>query len=441
MTSPHQRAWPATTRTTPLQHEVALPGSKSLTNRELVLAALADGPSTLRAPLIARDTTLMVAALRELGAHIEEVDSNVASPDLLVTPIPEGHRVDATIDCGLAGTVMRFVPPLMALIHGHARFDGDDAARARPMSATLDALGQLGLGVKSSEGKLPFTLTNTGVLSESTLRIDASASSQFVSGLLLVAARLPEGLRIEHTGSQLPSIPHIDMTLECLRARGVKADMVEPGVWVVEPGPIAAHSVTIEPDLSNAAPFLAAPLITGGRLSVSGWPESTTQVGALVPGLLEHFGATVSSRGGIMTIDGGAGLAGGATLPGVDLDLGHAGELAPTLVTLAALGSQPSTFRGIGHLRGHETDRLAALVANITGLGGVAVETEDGITVSPASLRAGEWRSYDDHRMATSGALLGLAVEGITVDDIGCTSKTLPEFPILWEALLKSPSV
>jgi len=383
----------------------------------------------------------MVAALRELGAHIEEVDSNVASPDLLVTPIPEGHRVDATIDCGLAGTVMRFVPPLMALIHGHARFDGDDAARARPMSATLDALGQLGIGVKSSEGKLPFTLTNTGVLSEATLRIDASASSQFVSGLLLMAARLPEGLRIEHTGSQLPSIPHIDMTLECLRARGVKADMVEPGVWVVEPGPIAAHSVTIEPDLSNAAPFLAAPLITGGRLSVSGWPESTTQVGALVPELLEHFGATVSLWGGMMTIDGGAGLAGGATLPGVDLDLSHAGEIAPTLVTLAALGSQPSTFRGIGHLRGHETDRLAALVANITGLGGVAVETEDGITVSPASLRAGEWRSYDDHRMATSGALLGLAVEGITVDDIGCTSKTLPEFPILWEALLKSPSV
>ena len=441
MTSPHQRAWSATTRTTPLLHEVALPGSKSLTNRELLLAALADGPSTLRAPLIARDTTLMVAALRELGARIEEVDSNVASPDLLVTPIPEGHRVDATIDCGLAGTVMRFVPPLMALIHGHARFDGDDAARARPMSATLDALGQLGIGVKSSEGKLPFTLTNTGVLSEATLRIDASASSQFVSGLLLMAARLPEGLRIEHTGSQLPSIPHIDMTLECLRARGVKADMVEPGVWVVEPGPIAAHSVTIEPDLSNAAPFLAAPLITGGRLSVSGWPESTTQVGALVPGLLEHFGATVYLRSGMMTIDGGAGLAGGAPLPGVDLDLSHAGELAPTLVTLAALGSQPSTFRGIGHLRGHETDRLAALVANITGLGGVAAETADGLTVSPASLRAGEWRSYDDHRMATSGALLGLAVEGITVDDIGCTSKTLPEFPILWEALLKSPSV
>lgn len=440
MTSPRQSAWPAATRTTPLQHEVALPGSKSLTNRELVLAALAEGPSTLRAPLIARDTTLMVSALRELGAHIDEVDSNVASPDFLVTPIPKGHGVDATIYCGLAGTVMRFVPPLMALLQGQARFDGDEAARARPMSATLDALGQLGLGVESSEGKLPFTLTNTGALSHGTLRIDASASSQFVSGLLLVAPRLPEGLRIEHTGSELPSIPHIDMTLECLRARGVKADMVEPGVWVVEAGPISAHSVTIEPDLSNAAPFLAAPLITGGQLSVTGWPESTTQVGALVPGLLEHFGATVSLRGGVMTIDGGTGLTGGATLPGVDLDLGHAGELAPTLVTLAALSSQPSTFRGIGHLRGHETDRLAALASNITRLGGVATETEDGITVSPAPLRPGEWLSYDDHRMATSGALLGLAVEGITVDDIGCTAKTLPEFPALWEALLKSPS-
>ena len=440
MNSGTRSSWAATTRREPLRHTVSLPGSKSPTNRELVLAALASDPSTLHAPLMARDTSLMMDALRQLGAGIDAIDSGSEGHDLLVTPIPQGHTVEATIQCGLAGTVMRFVPPLMALLRGHAHFDGDVAARARPMSATLDALEQLGLDVDSASGKLPFSLSNTGRSAATTLRIDASASSQFVSGLLLMAARLPEGLRIEHTGSQLPSIPHIDMTLQCLRARGITADMVEPGVWAVEPGEIDAHPVTIEPDLSNAAPFLAAPLITGGHLSVTGWPESTTQVGALVPELLQHFGAHVSLDDGVMTIDGGDGFAGRASLPGVDLDLSHAGELAPTLVTLAALSSGPSTFRGIGHLRGHETDRLAALVANITALGGSATETEDGITVTPAELHAGEWKSYDDHRMATSGALVGLAVEGVTLDDMACTSKTLPEFPKLWESLLTSPS-
>jgi len=382
----------------------------------------------------------MVEALRALGATITEGNPGPFGPDLHITPIPENCSNPPTLDCGLAGTVMRFVPPLSLVIPGSLSFDGDAGARLRPMATTLDALGQLGVEVDATlEGFLPFTLTNTGAIHGRVVSIDASASSQFVSGLLLVGARLPGGLRIEHQGDSLPSLPHIDMTLHCLRGRGVAAEMVSPGIWEVAPGAIAGVEVAIEPDLSNAAPFLSAALITGGSVSISGWPESTTQVGGLVPELLEHWGASITRTPGVVTVEGGDGIAGGRELPGVDLDLSHAGELAPTFVALAALSPASSQFRGIGHLRGHETDRLKALVSNIEALGGSASETSDGIVVAPAELHPGLWKAFDDHRMATSGALLGLAIPGVEVDDIACTSKTLPEFPALWEELLSSP--
>jgi len=432
--------WSAPERAQPLRHSLSLPGSKSLTNRELVLAALAEGPSTIRRPLHSRDTALMVEALRSLGATITEVPGDSAyGPDLAVIPIPEESEVSASVDCGLAGTVMRFVPPLAALVRGTIRFDGDIGARRRPMATTLHALTQLGLEV-DDEGRdtLPFTITSTGRSTHSAVSIDASGSSQFVSGVLLMGARLPGGLTVTHTGSHLPSLPHIEMTLSCLRARGVDVDSPQPGVWRVSAGTISAVDVEIEPDLSNAAPFLAAPLITGGQVRIEGWPEYTTQVGADVPRILEHFGATFTLSGSTLTLDGGTGWRHGADIPGVDLDLSHAGELAPTMIALAALASGPSVFRGIGHLRGHETDRLAALVENIRALGGVAEETPDGIAVTPAPLDGGLWKAFADHRMATSGALLGLGVRGVLVDDISSTSKTLPEFPDLWAALVES---
>ena len=434
--------WSAPERIQPLSHALSLPGSKSLTNRELVLAALAEGPGVLRGPLHSRDTALMVDALRSLGAVIEEVPGEGGfGPDLHVVPIPLDSDASASIDCGLAGTVMRFVPPLAAIVRGTFRFDGDVGARRRPMSTTLDALGQLGLQVDDDgRGTLPFTITHRDSATSSAVSIDASASSQFVSGLLLMGARLPGGLTVTHTGQTVPSLPHIDMTLACLRERGVVVNTVAPGVWLVKPGPIAAKDVDIEPDLSNAAPFLAAPLITGGHVTVEGWPETTTQVGADVPSILEHFGATSTRSGSRLTVGGGIGWRHGATIPGVDLDLSHAGELAPTVIALSALASGPSVFRGIGHLRGHETDRLSALVHNIRALGGVAEETSDGITVRPAALDGGVWRAFADHRMATSGALLGLGVRGVVVDDIASTSKTLPEFPELWSALVESPA-
>ena len=435
--SPH---WSAPERAQPLRHSLSLPGSKSLTNRELVLAALAEGPSTLRRPLHSRDTALMVEALRSLGATIAEVPGSGAfGPDLAVTPIPGGSEVSASVDCGLAGTVMRFVPPLAALVRGTIRFDGDIGARRRPMATTLHALTQLGLEV-DDEGRdtLPFTITSTGQSTNRAVSIDASASSQFVSGLLLMGARLPGGLTVTHTGSHLPSLPHIEMTLACLRARGVEVEASTPGVWRVAAGPISAVDVEIEPDLSNAAPFLAAPLITGGNVSIESWPKNTTQVGADVPRILESFGATFTLSNSTLTLDGGTGWRHGADIPGVDLDLSHAGELAPTVISLAALASGPSVFRGIGHLRGHETDRLAALVENIRALGGSAEETLDGIAITPAPLDGGLWKAFADHRMATSGALLGLGVRGVAVDDISSTGKTLPEFPELWAALVES---
>ena len=435
--------WPAPERARPLRHSLSLPGSKSLTNRELVLAALASGPSRIRRPLHSRDSALMVEALRALGATITPVESDGAfGPDFLVEPLPKTPAATrAMIDCGLAGTVMRFIPPVAALVPGTIHLDGDLGARRRPMQTTLDALTQLGVAVeKEGPGGLPFTMTPPAVLTGASVTIDASLSSQFVSGLLLAAPRMPRGLSITHTGDSLPSLPHIDMTIASLRARGVSVESSKPGVWRVEPGEINPIDVTIEPDLSNAAPFLAASLISGGEVTLEGWPQHTTQVGRHVPELLEIFGAEVHYGTTSVTVSGGAGWVNGAQLPGVDLDLSHAGELAPTFIALSALASGPSTFRGIGHLRGHETDRLSALVSNIQALGGNARELPDGIEVTPTPLDGGAWAAFEDHRMATSGALLGLGVRGIVVDDIACTTKTLPEFVELWSALVESPA-
>jgi 3-phosphoshikimate 1-carboxyvinyltransferase len=425
----------------PLSHSLSLPGSKSLTNRELVLASIATGPSTLHAPLHARDTSLMIAALRALGADVSEVPGSAEfGPDLAIVPLAPTESADTTdivVNCGLAGTVMRFVPPLALLQRRPVRFVGDSQAETRPMGPIIDALRQLGHSVDDDHrGTLPFTVTPqpAATTTRPRVRIDASASSQFVSGLLLVAPRFPAGLTIEHTGTTLPSLPHIEMTIDVLANRGVRVDRPSPHVFDVAPQDITARPVVIEPDLSNAAPFMAAVLVAGGSVTVLGWPDKTTQVGRLVPELLENFGVTVTRTATTVTVSA-PGVAAGS-LPGVTLDLHEAGELAPTLISVSVFSDSPSTFSGISHLRGHETDRIAALVTNIRDIGGLAEETSDGIIVTPAPLRGGVWRAWGDHRMATSGALVGLGVDGITVDDMGQTSKTLPEFVALWNHML-----
>ncbi len=422
-----------------LDATLSIPGSKSLTNRELVLAAIADGPSTIRGGLVARDTQLMIDALELMGAQIEMGSDPDGVPIWSVTPISftSLSSKPIVIDCGLAGTVMRFLPPLSLLGFQPVTFTGDEQAMARPMGPIIDALRQLGAVVDDGgTGSLPFTVTPGGLpTSDHTIEIDASASSQFVSGLLLAAARFPATVTIEHTGSRLPSVPHIDMTIDTLARRGVDVDYSGTGRWSVMPQSIDPLDVTIEPDLSNAAPFLAASLIAGGTVSIRDWPARTTQVGDQLRALLREYGALVDYEDGVLSVHG-AGVGPGVSLNPVSLDLSEAGELAPTLVTLALFSSGTSTFRGIGHLRGHETNRLAALVENIHALGGVATETSDGIIVTPAPLHGGVWKAFGDHRMATSGALVGLAVEGVVVDDIAQTGKTLPEFVALWNQML-----
>jgi 3-phosphoshikimate 1-carboxyvinyltransferase len=430
--------WKAPLSSQPVTGELQIPGSKSLTNRELVLAALADGPSTIKRPLHSRDSRLMIEALRSLGAEIVEVPGEGAfGPDWRITP---GELIGSTtIDCGLAGTVMRFMPPVASLALGPTTFDGDEGARRRPMATTISSLRALGVDV-ADEGRrsLPFTVHGTGNVAGGALTIDASSSSQFVSGLLLSAARFENGLDLTHSGERLPSLPHIEMTIEVLRARGVAVESPEIGRWVVKPGSISAVDVQIEPDLSNAAPFLAAAVVTGGSVTITGWPAETTQVGNDLLNILPLFGAEVSHQGDKVTVSGKRDAAGNPVVHGITLDLNTGGELAPAIVAIASLASTPSTITGIGHIRHHETDRLAALAHEINKLGGNVTELEDGLKIDPSHLQGGVWLSYEDHRMATSGAIIGLVVPGVEVENIGTTSKTLPEFPELWSTLVES---
>ena len=414
-------AWPAPTADSPLHARVVIPGSKSWTNRALVLAAQATGPSTVIAPLRSRDTDLMARALRSLGVGVD-----TDGDDALVVPAPIGGP--ATVDCGLAGTVMRFLPPLAATGTGDITFDGDEQARARPMDTILNALRALGVWIDGD--RLPFTLHGTGSVPGGTVRIDASASSQFVSGLLLSGASYRRGLTVVHDGKPVPSLPHIEMTVAALRSVGVSVDDSGGNTWTVAPGPVGPWTLPIEPDLSNATPFLAAAAVVGGTVAVPHWPASTTQPGDAIRGILSAMGVRSSLAGDELTVTGTGELA------GIDLDLHEVGELTPTVAALALFAETPSVLRGIGHLRGHETDRLAALASNINALGGKAVELPDGLRIEPAALRGGIWPSWADHRMATAGAIVGLRVPGILVEDIGTTAKTLPGFERMWSAML-----
>lgn len=429
--------WSAPVALGPLDAFIEVPGSKSLTNRELVLSAIANEPTTLHAPLHARDTSLMVEALAELGTDVERRPSrHNEADDLFITPADE-LTGGVSIDCGLAGTVMRFVPPLAGLALGPITFDGDEGARKRPMSATLDALRALGVRVQDDgRGRLPFSVQGAGKIVGGELEIDASASSQFVSGLLLAAARFERGLTLRHTGESLPSLPHINMTVDVLRRRGVAAETVDERTWRVEPGPIAGGEVTVEPDLSNAAPFLIATIIAGGTVRIPNWPAATTQVGDLLRELLPRFGAEITLADGLLTCAVPRGIIDGFRPSGADLDLSAAGELTPNIAGLLALCEGESRIRGVAHLRGHETDRLAALATELSRVGAEVEETEDGLVIRPAPLHGALWQCYADHRMATTGALIGLAVDEVQLDDVAATTKTLPDFQGMWRALL-----
>ncbi|HMT31662.1 MAG TPA: 3-phosphoshikimate 1-carboxyvinyltransferase [Dermatophilaceae bacterium] len=417
-------AWAAPTAGRPLDAVVRIPGSKSLTNRYLVIAALSEHSSVLRAPLRSRDTLLMAQALRGLGADITDGPGE----SWLVTPGP--IRGATTVDCGLAGTVMRFLPPLAGLAAGPVRFDGDEQARGRPMGPVLGALRALGVTVDSPTDALPFVIAGTGSVRGGRVVLDASRSSQFVSALLLSGARYDEGVTVIHDGKPVPSQPHIDMTVATLRAAGVIVDDSEANCWQVAPGPIAGLDLTVEPDLSNAGPFVAAALAAGGRVRIPDWPTATTQAGDLLRDVLADMG------GDVRLADDGLTVGGDGTVHGIDIDLHDASELTPTVAALAVLADSPTWIRGVAHIRGHETDRLAALATELSALGATVAETPDGLHIVPKPLQGKLFHTYHDHRMATAGALIGLRVPGLTVENIETTGKTLPGFAHLWEAML-----
>lgn len=445
---------------------VHIPGSKSLTNRYLLLATLADSPSYLRAPLHSRDSALMIEALRQLGAGIELVPTNSPfGPDVKVTPLnfaQPGSTQAVSIECGLAGTVMRFVPALAALLPGEFAFDGDPHARQRPMGPVLEGLRQLGVQVECEQGEnaLPFVLRSPGLASAEgvseapVVRIDASTSSQFVSALLLMAPRLPQGMVLVHEGSSVPSIPHIQMTVEALRQMGVEVQEHYPNQgneaesgeyrWTVRPGSFPGFEMTIEPDLSNAGPFLAAAVVTGESVTIPHWPApaadssaGTTQVGDMWRELLPALGAQVRYAEGRLTVTGPAQLPEGD----FSFDLSAGGELAPTMAAACAFVNGRVELTGIAHLRGHETDRLAALAAEINRLGGTARDTADSLVIEapiPAAAEAAPVlaRTYDDHRMATFAAIIGLRRPNVVVQNVATVAKTMPEFTAMWEDML-----
>ena len=418
--------WPAPFRgRTPVHAQVTIPGSKSVTNRALILASLATTPSTIRKPLISRDSELMSAGLSALGISITGSDDAWQ-----ITPAP--LRGPARVDVGNAGTVMRFLPPLAALAQGDISFDGDPRSYERPLGPVIKALEELGIEIDhGGRYSLPMVIKARGKVKGGALTIDASASSQFLSALLLVAPSMEEGITVTHRGGSLPSMPHIEMTVAMLRDFGADVT-VDPAAqtWSVKAGALHGKDLVIEPDLSNASPFLSIAMVCGGSITISDWPRATTQPGNQLRDILTQMGATVELN------DDGLTLTGGNSIHGIDIDLHDVGELTPSIAALAALADSPSHLRGIGHLRLHETDRLAALTREINSLGGNVVEEETALHITPAPLHAGVFHTYEDHRLATAGAVIGLVTPGIEVENVATTRKTLPDFPGLWNSLV-----
>ena len=426
--------WPAIFRgREAVDVRVVIPGSKSVTNRALILAAQADSLTILRRPLVSRDSQLMVQGLQALGIGIVEEDKEVNGlSEYQLTITPAEMSGPARIDVGNAGTVMRFLPPLAALATGEIAFDGDPRSYERPLGPVIKALEELGVTIEH-EGRygLPLTLHGKGKIPGGAITIDASASSQFLSALLLVAPSFENGITVTHKGGSLPSMPHIDMTVELLREFGAEVVVDRDAQsWSVKPGALHGRELVIEPDLSNAAPFLSIAMVCGGSVTIADWPTKTSQPGDQLRSILSAMGAQ------ILTSEKGLTLTGTGVIHGIDIDLHEVGELTPSIAALAALADSPSHLRGIGHLRLHETDRLAALTNEINALGGKVEEHKTSLHITPAPLHGGVFHTYDDHRLATAGAVIGLVVPDIDVENIETTRKTLPDFPGLWSSLL-----
>ena len=412
----------------PVNAKITIPGSKSATNRALILAAIAKTPSRLRKPLSSRDADLMVKGLQSLGCKINEIKTEQGF-DYQITP----HKLSGPtqIDVGNAGTVMRFLPPIASLATGLVHFDGDARSHERPLEPVIKALEQLGASIEhGNKYRLPLTINGSGEIKGGEVEVDASASSQFISALMLLGPATKNGLTIKNIGKTLPSMPHIEMTIQMLRQFGATVEVNENS-WKVISGDLLGQDLTIEPDLSNAAPFMAAAMICGGSVEILDWPKSTSQPGDQLRDIYAKMGAKIERS------NEGLKISGSGTISGIDIDLHDVGELTPSIAAVAALASSPSTLRGIAHLRLHETDRLAALASEINNLGGDVTEGPGELLIKPSKLVASQiFKSYEDHRMATAGAIMGLAVKDLIVENIETTKKTLPDFPGMWQEML-----
>lgn len=412
----------------PINAKITIPGSKSATNRALILAAIAKTPSRLRKPLSSRDADLMVKGLQSLGCKIDEIKTEQGF-DYQITP----HKLSGPtqIDVGNAGTVMRFLPPIASLATGLVHFDGDARSHERPLEPVITALEQLGASIEhGNKYRLPLTINGSGEIKGGEVEVDASASSQFISALMLLGPATKNGLTIKNIGKTLPSMPHIEMTIQMLRQFGATVEVNENS-WKVVSGDLLGQDLTIEPDLSNAAPFMAAAMLCGGSVEILDWPKSTSQPGDQLRDIFSKMGARIERS------NEGLKISGSGTISGIDIDLHDVGELTPSIAAVAALASSPSTLRGIAHLRLHETDRLAALASEINNLGGDVTEGPGELLIKPSKLVASQiFKSYEDHRMATAGAIMGLAVKDLIVENIETTKKTLPDFPGMWQEML-----
>jgi len=419
-------SWAALVAAGPITANVVVPGSKSASARALVLASLATQPTTLTGVLDSRDTALMRAGLTSLGAAFTDLGDN----QLRVHPFG-AVTGGQTIDIGLAGTVLRFLPPIAVLASAPTSFIGDPAAAARPVAPLLAALAALGAEV-SNPPALPFSIAGSPAFRGGRVELDASASSQFISALLLAGARYTGGIQLRHIGATLPSRPHIDMTCTMLARHGVQVRQPDEFTWTVSPGPITGLDAVVEPDLTNAATLLAAALITGGKITTA-WPADSVQAADALADVLAAFGANLAYA---ETATGRELSVSGQQVHGAEVDLHAVSELTPVAAALAAVADGPSVIHGVAHIRGHETDRLAALATELGKLGVRVTETADGLRITPGPRHGGVFKTYADHRMAHAGALIGLVTPGVELDDVSCTTKTLPDFPGLWAQLV-----
>ncbi|XVV08777.1 3-phosphoshikimate 1-carboxyvinyltransferase [Actinoplanes sp. CA-131856] len=403
----------------PLNAVVRPPGSKSITNRALLCAALAPGESTLTGALFADDTRAMMAAVAALGASVS-VDplSRTASVTGGGSPA-EG----AVVDARQSGTTSRFVLPAAALFGRRTVVDGTPQLRARPFGPVLDALRQVGAKVEElgEPGFLPAAVS--GPMHGGPVHVSGHISSQFLSGLLMAGPLMRDGLQVSLT-SELVSVPYVEMTKAVMAAFGATVEGL-----TVQPGAYTARAYDIEPDASAASYFLGAAAIAGGRVTVSGLGTASLQGDVRFADVLERMGATVTRTRDSLTVSRTG------PLHGVDVDMADISDTAQTLAAVAVFAGSPTRVRGIGFIRGKETDRIAAVVTELRRAGIDAVEDEDGFTITPGAPRPARFETYEDHRMAMSLSLLGLRAPGIEVLDPGCVAKTYPDFFTDLEAL------